>query len=41
MFPARTRTTLEALATYGTSDGSIARQAVRLVEKILAGPQAG
>jgi putative ABC transport system substrate-binding protein len=41
MFHARPRTTLEAVATYGTSDVSIARQAVRLVEKILAGPRAG
>jgi putative tryptophan/tyrosine transport system substrate-binding protein len=41
MFHARTLTTTEALATYGTSDVSIARQAARLVEKILAGAQAG
>jgi len=41
MFQARTRTTMEALATYGTSDINIARQAARLVEKILAGAQAG
>jgi putative tryptophan/tyrosine transport system substrate-binding protein len=41
MFHARSRTTTEALATYGTSDVSIARQAARLVEKILAGAQAG
>jgi hypothetical protein len=41
MFHARTRTTPEAVATYRTSDVSIARRAVRLVEKILAGPQAG
>jgi putative ABC transport system substrate-binding protein len=41
MFHARTRTTMEALATYGTSEVSIARQAARLVQKILAGAQAG
>jgi putative ABC transport system substrate-binding protein len=41
IFHARTRTTMEALATYGTSDVSIARQAARLVEKILAGVPAG
>jgi ABC-type uncharacterized transport system substrate-binding protein len=41
MFHARTRTTMEALATYGTSDVNIARQAARLVDKILAGAQAG
>jgi putative tryptophan/tyrosine transport system substrate-binding protein len=41
MFHARTQTTTEALATYGTSDVSIAHQAARLVEKILAGAQAG
>jgi putative ABC transport system substrate-binding protein len=41
IFHARTRTTMEALATYGTSDVNIARQAARLVEKILAGAQAG
>ncbi len=41
IFHARTRTTMEALATYGTSDVSIARQAARLVQKILAGAQAG
>jgi putative ABC transport system substrate-binding protein len=41
IFYARTRTTMEALATYGTSDVNIARQAARLVEKILAGTPAG
>jgi putative ABC transport system substrate-binding protein len=41
IFHARTQTTMEALATYGTSDVSIARQAARLVEKILAGVPAG
>jgi putative tryptophan/tyrosine transport system substrate-binding protein len=41
IFHARTRTTMEALATYGTSDVNIARQAARLVEKILAGVPAG
>jgi putative ABC transport system substrate-binding protein len=41
MFHARTWTTMEALATYGTSDVNIARQPARLVEKILAGTQAG
>jgi putative tryptophan/tyrosine transport system substrate-binding protein len=41
MFHARTQTTTEALATYGTSDASMAHEAARLVEKILAGAQAG
>jgi putative tryptophan/tyrosine transport system substrate-binding protein len=41
IFHARTQTTMEALATYGTSDVSTARQAARLVEKILTGAQAG
>ena len=41
IFHARTRATMEALATYGTSDVNIAHQAARLVEKILAGAQAG
>jgi putative tryptophan/tyrosine transport system substrate-binding protein len=41
MFHVRTQTTTEALATYGTSDISMAHQAARLVEKILAGAQAG
>jgi putative ABC transport system substrate-binding protein len=41
MFHARTRTTMESLASYGTSDASIARQAARLVDKILKGAQAG
>jgi putative tryptophan/tyrosine transport system substrate-binding protein len=32
---------MESLASYGTSDASIARQAARLVDKILKGAQAG
>jgi len=41
MFHARTRTTAEALASYGASDVDIARQAARLVDKILKGANAG
>ena len=41
MFNARTASTLEALATYGANDAEIARQAARLVDKILNGTSAG
>lgn len=41
MFHARTKATTEALASYGTSDVDIARQAARLVDKILKGTKAG
>jgi len=41
MFHARTGSTLDALASYGTNDASIARQAARLVDKILKGSKAG
>jgi putative ABC transport system substrate-binding protein len=40
MFHARTKATAEALATYGTSDVDIARQAARLVDRILKGTKA-
>jgi putative ABC transport system substrate-binding protein len=40
-FHARTEGTAEALATYGASDSDIARQAARLVGKILKGDKAG
>lgn len=41
MFHARTGSTAEALASYGTNDADIARQAGRLVDKILKGAKAG
>jgi putative ABC transport system substrate-binding protein len=41
MFHTRGEATREALATYGGSDRSIARQAARLVDKILKGARAG
>lgn len=41
MFHTRSAVTREALASYGGSDGSIARQAARLVDKILKGARAG
>jgi putative ABC transport system substrate-binding protein len=41
MFHARTKTTTEALASYGASDVAIARQAARLIDKILKGAKAG
>jgi len=41
MFNARTASTAEALATYGANDADIARQAARLVDKILKGANAG
>jgi len=41
MFHARTSSTREALASYGAADADIARQAARLVDKILKGTMAG
>jgi putative ABC transport system substrate-binding protein len=41
MFHARTGSTMDALATYGANDAEIARQAARLVDKILKGTNAG
>jgi putative ABC transport system substrate-binding protein len=41
MFNARTASTADALATYGANDVDIARQAARLVDKILTGTNAG
>ena len=41
MFNARTASTRDALATYGANDVEIARQAARLVDKILNGTNAG
>ncbi|HET8564473.1 MAG TPA: ABC transporter substrate-binding protein [Candidatus Binatia bacterium] len=41
MFHARSRSTMEAFATYGANDADIARQAARLVAKILKGSKAG
>lgn len=41
MFHGRTNATVEALASYGASDVGIARQAARLVDKILKGAKAG
>jgi putative tryptophan/tyrosine transport system substrate-binding protein len=38
---ARTKTTLEALAAYGASEVDMARQAARLIDKILKGTKAG
>jgi len=40
MFHARTKATAEALATYGASDVDVARQAARLVDRILKGARA-
>ncbi len=41
MFHARTGSTMGALASYGTSDKEIARQAARYVVKILKGEKGG
>jgi putative ABC transport system substrate-binding protein len=41
IFHARTGSTMESLASYGASDVGIARQAARLVDKILKGAKAG
>jgi putative ABC transport system substrate-binding protein len=41
MFHARTESTTEALATYGASEVDVAREAARLVAKILRGANAG
>ncbi len=40
IFHARTRSTMEALASYGANDAEIARQSARLVDKILKGTKA-
>jgi len=39
--PSRTENTKDALASYGASDAGIAREAARLVEKVLKGENAG
>ncbi|HXV82221.1 MAG TPA: ABC transporter substrate-binding protein [Candidatus Binatia bacterium] len=41
IFHAHTGSTMEALASYGASDAVIARQAARLIDKILKGANAG
>ena len=41
MFHARTKGTMEALASYGANDAEVAREAARLVVKILRGANAG
>lgn len=41
MVHTRSSATREALASYGGSDGGIARQSARLVDKILKGARAG
>jgi putative tryptophan/tyrosine transport system substrate-binding protein len=41
MFHAHTGSTVEALASYGASDAVIARQAARVIDKILKGANAG
>jgi putative ABC transport system substrate-binding protein len=40
-FPSRSASTAEALASYGASDANIAREATRLIDKILKGEKAG
>jgi putative ABC transport system substrate-binding protein len=40
-FPARTESTMDALASYGASDANMAREAARLVDKVLKGENAG
>lgn len=41
IFHSRDQSTVDALASYGASDGSVAREAARFVEKILKGESAG
>jgi len=41
IFHARTGSTAEALASYGASDINVARQAARIIDKILKGARAG
>jgi putative ABC transport system substrate-binding protein len=41
MVHARTASTMEAFASYGTSEVDVARQAARLVDKVLKGTKAG
>jgi putative ABC transport system substrate-binding protein len=41
VFYARTRSTRDALLTYGVSDVDVAREAARVVHKILKGANAG
>jgi len=41
MFHTRSGSTMDALASYGTNDAAITRQAARLVDKILKGEKAG
>jgi len=41
IFHARTQSTMEALASYGANDAEVAREAARLVVKILRGANAG
>ena len=41
LFPTRTDATADALVTYGAKDDEVARDAARLVDKILRGAKAG
>jgi putative tryptophan/tyrosine transport system substrate-binding protein len=41
LFPSRTAATVNALATYGSQDEDVARDAARLVDKIIKGERAG